>query len=333
MLKKYLFSIIQFVLFLSLGIFLVWLSIRSFSTAEIIQIKNLVFTADLNLIIPCMGILVLSHYIRAIRWKMMFVPLGYTPKTSNVFLAVVAGFFFNLLFPRLGEVMKCTLLSRDEKIPVDRLIGTMVAERIIDVLCLLLVIILTITTQLEIVGGYAQETWNAIGDMISMSPMKLMMAALVLIVGLFLFVILVGKSSSSKFYNKIKELFKGVIQGLLSVGKIKNKYTFIFHTLVIWSLYLLSIRVGFLAMNDLAHLGWVPSLTILTFGSFAMIATQGGIGAYQLIVQKSLLLYGVNDLTGLAFGWLLWSVQTVMIFILGPVSLIFLFFLNRKKRK
>jgi hypothetical protein len=333
MLKKYLFSIIQFVLFLSLGIFLVWLSIRSFSTAEIIQIKNLVFTADLNLIIPCMGILVLSHYIRAIRWKMMFVPLGYTPKTSNVFLAVVAGFFFNLLFPRLGEVMKCTLISRDEKIPVDRLIGTMVAERIIDVLCLLLVIILTITTQLEIVGGYAQETWNAIGDMISMSPMKLMMAALVLIVGLFLFVILVGKSSSSKFYNKIKELFKGVIQGLLSVGKIKNKYTFIFHTLVIWSLYLLSIRVGFLAMNDLAHLGWVPSLTILTFGSFAMIATQGGIGAYQLIVQKSLLLYGVNDLTGLAFGWLLWSVQTVMIFILGPVSLIFLFFLNRKKRK
>jgi hypothetical protein len=280
-----------------------------------------------------MGILVLSHYIRAIRWKMMFVPLGYTPKTSNVFLAVVAGFFFNLLFPRLGEVMKCTLISRDEKIPVDRLIGTMVAERIIDVLCLLLVIILTITTQLEIVGGYAQETWNAIGDMISMSPMKLMMAALVLIVGLFLFVILVGKSSSSKFYNKIKELFKGVIQGLLSVGKIKNKYTFIFHTLVIWSLYLLSIRVGFLAMNDLAHLGWVPSLTILTFGSFAMIATQGGIGAYQLIVQKSLLLYGVNDLTGLAFGWLLWSVQTVMIFILGPVSLIFLFFLNRKKRK
>ena len=333
MLKKYLFSIIQFVLFLSLGIFLVWLSIRSFSTAEIIQIKNLVFTADLNLIIPCMGILVLSHYIRAIRWKMMFVPLGYTPKTSNVFLAVIAGFFFNLLFPRLGEVMKCTLLSRDEKIPVDRLIGTMVAERIIDVLCLLLVIILTITTQLEIVGGYAQETWNAIADMISMSPMKLMMAALVFIVGLFLFVILVGKSSSSKFYNKIKELFKGVIQGLLSVGKIKNKYTFIFHTLVIWSLYLLSIRVGFLAMNDLAHLGWVPSLTILTFGSFAMIATQGGIGAYQLIVQKSLLLYGVNDLTGLAFGWLLWSVQTVMIFILGPVSLIFLFFLNRKKRK
>lgn len=332
MLKKYLFSIIQFVLFLSLGIFLVWLSIRSFSTAEIIQIKNLVFTADLNLIIPCMGILVLSHYIRAIRWKMMFVPLGYTPKTSNVFLAVIAGFFFNLLFPRLGEVMKCTLLSRDEKIPVDRLIGTMVAERIIDVLCLLLVIILTITTQLEIVGGYAQETWNAIADMISISPMKLMLAALVLIVGLFLFVVLVGKSSSSKFYNKIKELFKGVIQGLLSVGKIKNKYTFIFHTLVIWSLYLLSIRVGFLAMNDLAHLGWVPSLTILTFGSFAMIATQGGIGAYQLIVQKSLLLYGVNDLTGLAFGWLLWSVQTVMIFILGPVSLIFLFFLNRKKR-
>ena len=333
MLKKSLFSIFQFILFLSLGIFLVWLSIRSFSTAQILQVKNLVFTADLNLIIPCMGILVLSHYVRAIRWKMMFVPLGYTPKTRNVFLAVLAGFFFNLLFPRLGEVMKCSLLSRDEKIPIDRLIGTMVAERVIDVLCLLLVIILTITTQLKIVGGYAQETWNAIADKLTISPTKLIIAFFVMIAFLFLIFLLARKSSSSKIFNKIKVLLFGVIQGLLSVGNIKDKYTFIFHTLLIWTLYLLSIRVGFLAMQDIAHLGWVPSLTLLTFGSFAMIATQGGIGAYQLIVQKSLLLYGINEVTGLAFGWLLWSVQTVMLFILGPTSLILLFFLNRKKTK
>jgi uncharacterized protein (TIRG00374 family) len=333
MLKKSLFSIFQFILFLSLGIFLIWLSTRSFSGAEILRVKNLVFTADWKLIIPCMGILVLSHYIRAIRWKMMFLPLGYAPKTRNVFLAVIAGFFFNLLFPRLGEVMKCTLLSRDEKIPIDRLIGTMVAERVIDVICLLLVIVLTIITQMELVGGYAQEIWNAITEKLSLSTSKLILALFLIIFALSLAFIFFRKSSSSRLIKKIRDLLTGVMQGLLSVANIKRKNIFIFHTVLIWSLYLLSIRVGFLAMQDLVHLGWVPSLTILTFGSFAMIATQGGIGAYQLIVQKTLLLYGVNEVTSLAFGWLLWSVQTVMMFILGPVSLIILFFSNRKKRK
>ena len=333
MLKKSVFSIFQFILFLSLGIFLIWLSTRSFSEAEILQVKNLVFTADFKLIIPCMGILVLSHYIRAIRWKMMFVPLGYTPKTRNVFLAVIAGFFFNLLFPRLGEVMKCTLLSRDEKIPIDRLIGTMVAERVIDVICLLLVIVLTIVTQIDLVGDYAHETWLLITEKLSLSPTKLILASFLIFLVVSLSFFIFRKSSSSRVIKKIRELLTGVVQGLLSVANIKRKYIFIFHTLLIWSLYLLSIKVGFLAMKDLVHLGWIPSLTILTFGSFAMIATQGGIGAYQLIVQKTLLLYGVNEVTGLAFGWLLWSVQTVMMFVLGPVSLIVLFFMNRKNRK
>jgi hypothetical protein len=86
-------------------------------------------------------------------------------------------------------------------------------------------------------------------------------------------------------------------------------------------------------MEDLVQLGWVPSLTILTFGSFAMIATQGGIGAYQFAVQKTLLLYGVKEVSGLAFGWLLWAVQTVMLFITGPISLVLLFMLNKKSIK
>ena len=141
------------------------------------------------------------------------------------------------------------------------------------------------------------------------------------------------KSRHSSFLLKIQNWIKGIVEGLISVRKIENKTMFIVYTLSIWFLYLSSIRVGFYAMEDLVQLGWVPSLTILTFGSFAMIATQGGIGAYQFAVQKTLLLYGVKEVSGLAFGWLLWSVQTVMFFITGPISLLLLFALNKKSTK
>lgn len=331
MTKKSLIKILQFVFFLLLGFFLLWLSVRKFTDTEIKQVKNLVFTADLRLVIPSMLALVLSHYIRALRWKMMFVPLGYTPKTHNVFFSVLAGFFFNLLFPRLGELMKCTLLSRDEKIPVDRLIGTMVAERIIDVLCLFIVIIITITTQLDLAGGYAMEIWISLLNKFKLSADLWITLILVFLITITLAYIFY-KKAQSRFLQTIKQLCWGIFKGLSSIRHIKNKSIFLLHTCLIWSLYLISIRIGFYAMNDLTHMGWTPSLSVLTFGSFAMIATQGGIGAYQLIVQQTLLLYGINEVTGLAFGWLLWSVQTIMMFIIGPISLILLIIMNKKAR-
>ncbi len=323
----------QFIFFLSLGVFLIWFSTKSFTANEINKVKQLVFNAKPIIIVPCIVILVLSHYIRAIRWKMLIQPLGKSPSTSNVFLAVLTGFFFNLLFPRLGEVMKCTLLGKYEKIPVDKLIGTMVAERVLDLICLVLVIFLAISTQIDLVGGYAKELWDQIMSSLNASPSAVLYFAMILVsiagIGYLAYV----KARHSSLMVKINNWIKGIVEGLISVRKVENKLWFIIYTLAIWFLYLSSIRVGFYAMQELVQLGWVPSLTILTFGSFAMIATQGGIGAYQFAVQKTLLLYGVKEVAGLAFGWLLWSVQTVMLFITGPVSLLLLFTLNKKPKE
>jgi len=233
---------------------------------------------------------------------------------------VLTGFFFNLLFPRLGEVMKCTLLGKYEKIPVDKLIGTMVAERVLDLICLVLVIFLAISTQIDLVGGYAKELWDQIISRINASPSAILFFVLLLISIAGIGYLIYLKARHSSLLLRIKDWIKGIVEGLISVRKVENKLWFITCTLAIWFLYLSSIRVGFYAMQELVQLGWVPSLTILTFGSFAMIATQGGIGAYQFAVQKTLLLYGVKEVSGLAFGWLLWSVQTVMLFITGPVS-------------
>jgi uncharacterized protein (TIRG00374 family) len=283
-------TILQFIIFLSLGVFLIWFSTKSFTADEINKVKELVFNAKPIVLIPCILVLVLSHYLRALRWKMLIKPLGKTPGTLNVFLAVLTGFFFNLLFPRLGEVMKCTLLGKYEKIPVDKLIGTMVAERILDLICLVLVILLAISTQIDLVGGYAKELFDQILSKFNASPTAILLMIMILLSLAVICYIIYIKTRHSLFLIKIKNWIKGIVEGLVSVRHVENKPMFIFYTLTIWFLYLASIRIGFYAMQDLVQLGWVPSLSILTFGSFAMIATQGGIGAYQFAVQKTLLL-------------------------------------------
>ena len=326
-------TILQFIIFLSLGIFLIWFSTKSFTPNEINKVKQLVFNAKPLIILSCILILVLSHYFRAIRWKMLISPLGKSPGTVNVFLAVMTGFFFNLLFPRLGEVMKCTLLGKYEKIPVDKLIGTMVAERVLDLICLMLVILLAVSTQIDLVGGYAREIVDQILSGVRSSPTGVLFFIILLFSFSALGYLVYLKARNTAVVLKMRDWIKGIIEGLVSVRRVENKLMFIVYTLAIWFLYLASIRVGFYAMQDLVQLGWVPSLTILTFGSFAMIATQGGIGAYQFAVQKTLLLYGVREVSGLAFGWLLWSVQTVMLFITGPISLLLLFTFNKNSAK
>jgi uncharacterized protein (TIRG00374 family) len=326
---KWIKSGLKFVFFLSLGLTLIWYSVHNFSAQDIEKLMEMVGGADKLTILYCIFIVMLSHFIRSLRWQMMIMPLGQTPRLSNIFYAVLTGFFFNLIFPRLGEIMKCSLIGKYEKISVDKLVGTMVAERIIDLCCLILVIILTIITQLSLVGDYTQELINAFSTKFKMSlvPILIFSTIILLIVGL---VVKYLKNSNLRWVIKIKTLLSGVLEGLMAIMKMKHKAYFLLYTIGIWFLYLASIRVGFPAIAGLAHLGWVPSLTILTFGSFAMIATQGGIGAYQLAVQKTLGLYGINALTGLAFGWLLWAVQTILMLVTGPISLLLLY-LQRNK--
>jgi uncharacterized protein (TIRG00374 family) len=319
---------IQFILFLSLGIVLLWYTTSTLSDEDIKKVKELVFKADLFYIIPSIGALLLSHYIRSIRWKMMLDELGTKPSLTNVFLSVLVGYFLNLVFPRLGEVAKCSLLGKYEKMPVDKLIGTIVAERILDLVCLFIVIALTIMSQLDQLGSYAAELMDKLVGNANQSIITLV----IFITG---FLILLSTAfwffRKSKWLKRLQAFFLGLKEGLFVIRKIEKKRMFLVYTLLIWFLYLLSIRIGFYSMTDTISLSWIPSLTILTFGSFAMIATQGGVGAYQLAIQKTLSFYQINEVSGLAFGWLLWSVQTFMLLVVGPIAMFLLFFLNRKK--
>lgn len=321
-------QILQFILFLSLGIFLLWYTTASLTKEDIEKVKKLVLEAKLIYVIPSILVLLISHYIRSLRWKMMMDELGRKPRITNVFLSVLVGYFLNLVFPRLGEVAKCTLLGKYEKMPVDKLIGTIVAERLIDLICLIVVVVLTIVTQINRVGTYAEELLNNLLLKANESVFTVLIGLLVILV---ISIALYSIFKKSKWLTKISSFLTGLKEGLFSIRKIEKKGLFLGYTLLIWFLYLSSIRIGFYSLTDTELLSWVPSLTILTFGSFAMIATQGGVGAYQLAVQKTLGFYGIQEVVGLAFGWLLWSVQTFMLLVVGPISMLFLFFFNKKK--
>jgi hypothetical protein len=327
--RKRILSLLQYVVFLGLGLFLLWYTTRNLSDEEIAMMKTSLLESKFLVIIPAMIALLASHYSRAMRWKILMEPLGFQPTTTNTFFAVMLGYFFNLLVPRLGEVMKCTLLAKYEKAPVDKLIGTMVAERAFDVICMLIVIFLTIIIQLDLVGGYASaELVRMFSGKVD--PVKIGLSMLVLVLALLAFRFVMHRFAHISIIARVKAIIKGVWEGLTSVMNVKRRMAFFLHSIFIWTMYLISIRLGFYAMDSVAHLGIKPSFTILSFGSLAMIVTQGGIGAYQLAVQKTLLLYGISEVNGLAFGWLLWLVQTLMVLGAGLICLFLLPLINRK---
>jgi uncharacterized protein (TIRG00374 family) len=325
-------NILQYLFFLGLGIFLLWLTTRNLSQAEIGQLKHTLRDTKFSLILPVMLLLLTAHYSRALRWKILMEPLGFQPTILNTFCAVMLGYFFNLLVPRLGEVMKCTMLARYEKTPVDKLIGTMVAERAIDFICLVLVILITLFTQIDTLGEYAGNEFSRI--FLNEGHFAWVKLGLTLASGISAFLAVrwaLRKYAHLGIIGKINDLISGVWQGLTSVRHIRRKWAFLAHTLFIWTVYLLCVRLGFLALDPVSHLGLKPYFTILTFGSLAMIATQGGIGAYQLAVQKTLTVYGISEVDGLAYGWLLWAFQTVVVLVVGLLCLVLLPIINRKE--
>jgi hypothetical protein len=327
--KKHLVTILQYLFFLGLGIGLIWYSSKDLSSQQVAQMKNSFAQTRFLYILPVIFTLLLSHFSRTLRWRLLMKPLGYNPGIINTYLTVLIGYFFNLLMPRLGEVMKCTLLGKYEKIPADKLIGTIVAERAVDLVCLMLVVLIMIITQFSLLG---ETTIIAIKNMVAgASWIKLAIYSSIFVLALLGIRWYFAKNKRNKIVLVIRKFNRGIGQGLTSIRRINKLGPFIFHTIAIWGLYLLSIWLGFKAFPEVAHLDFNPSISVLVFGSIGMMATQGGIGAYQFAVQKTLLLYGISAVAGLAFGWVIWGAQTAIVLLAGIASLLILPFLNRNK--
>ncbi|MES2892988.1 MAG: lysylphosphatidylglycerol synthase transmembrane domain-containing protein [Bacteroidota bacterium] len=329
--KKKVLTVLKYVLFLALGVFLVWWSIHKMDDKNWEECKAALRTARYALFIPVFFILIGSHYCRALRWRILMMPLGYKPRILNTFFAVMVGYLANLAIPRLGEVLKCTILAKYEKVPADKLVGTIVVERVVDVISLVIVFIIAIATQLDIIGAYAEKTLkeNFLSGGVGIVIIKLAAVVAVLILGYFLLKFIFKKYRHVGFIKKLNKLFLGVGAGLTSIKKLENKKMFLVYSVLIWAGYAAGTYLGFFVIEETQHLSFAAVFPVLAFASVGMIITPGGIGTYQLFIMEVMLLYGIDKGPGYANGILQWLAQFVIVLLAGFISLIALPYYNR----
>lgn len=331
--KKHLSNILKFAVSLGLGFGLVWWSLRGITDEQKHMIADSFHRANFGWLSFIVIFGFFSNFFRAQRWRLLLKPLGYEPDYWNTFASVNIMFFANLAFPRLGEVLRCSILARYENVPVEKSIGTMVLERIVDLLCILVLggIILIFEYQRFYTFFrdlfFAHKTSEGISNEINYTKYILLV---VIGLGILLAsVLMVRKHGWEKLINAVKHRVRGLLQGIISIKDLDRKWEFLFHTFAIWTCYILMPYFGMRSLAETSGLGFVCAIASVFFGGFAMVATQGGIGAFQIIIQKVLATYGVAEIIGLSYGWIAWSVQTVFVIFGGLIALVFLAIYNK----
>jgi hypothetical protein len=329
--QKRILSIFQYAFFLGGGLFLVWWQLKSMTPADQTEFYAALQHANYWYIIPVAILSILSHISRSMRWKLLMEPLGFHPSLKNVFSVTMIGYLANAAIPRLGEILKCTFLAKYEKLPSDKLVGTIIVERSFDFFCYLIFIGITVLIQIDKVSAFVEQQLQSIAN----AP-GLPIWAKGLLIFLFIAFIVWGvrllfkKFPQNKAIVSINQFLKGIGEGFRSVKKLKKQRAFFFHTVFIWAMYLLEIYLAFLAMNGTAHLPIEAACSVLSLATLSMIATPGGIGTFPIFVMETLLIYGIAAPLGKAFGWVIWGVSTGLIIIIGLFCLLAIPYLNRK---
>lgn len=331
--NKRLRTIFQYLFFFSLGIFLVWWSVKDLGKEERSQIRTALHDLRYLLAIPVLIILFLSHYIRALRWRLLMDPLGYKPSRANTFFAVMIGYLANQAVPRLGEVLKCTVLARYEKVPADKLVGTIILERLIDAISLLIIFAITFAIQ----PGLYEQLINEIFYTSGSSESKKIPGSVILLITLGVVILIIAiwmivkKKTLADLLTAIRKILHRIWEGVSAIQHLKKRRMFMVYTLMIWTLYLSGGYIGFYALKETEHYGIKEAFTVLSAGSVGMIITPGGIGGYAFLIERCMLIYGLEKGIALAFGWLLWLANTAVIVLGGLISFIAIPWYNKRK--
>ncbi|MBK6890280.1 MAG: flippase-like domain-containing protein [Sphingobacteriales bacterium] len=335
--KKLLYKALQYVLFLGLGLLLVYWSVRNFTASDWQNIRQAFANGNYAWLAAAFVCILFSHWLRAVRWQHL-IKASYKHYLGivNTTAAVLINYLINLAFPRLGEVSRCGVVNKYDKIPMSIALGTVVAERVIDVILLFLFTVLMFFWQADTIGVYAHQkiiapieakfanlTQTGWGTFI-------LLLAIALIIGLAWFM----KRRLQQFavYNKLKSLALSFIKGVVAVQKVQRPLLFWVSSILIWVGYYLAIMACFKVTSFTDTLSWGAAFAVLIVGSYGMIATQGGIGAYQLLVSGLLVLYGLEQTLAYGFSWLLWSAQTFLSVFLGFIGLVGLPIINKQNK-
>ena len=318
MLKK-LKSYIKILLPISIGVFCIFFSFRNISFTDFTK-----YFYEINYLWVFVGIFLgaLSHISRSYRWKYLIEPLGYKLGFINSVLAVFSAYLINYTIPRAGDIARATMISKYEKIPLDKTLGTIVAERAVDVICILIIIAIGLIFE-----------FNRISDKLISLIENTEISVIIIYVGVIILILFVSNRvlRKSKYYKYILNFFSGIIEGLTIIFKMEKRVPFILHSIFIWLMYILMFWATSMAFFELHEVAFYQFMISFTLAAISIMLSNGGIGIYPLAVEESLGWYGVQSTTGLAFGWVSWLSQTMMVVIFGGLSLFILPFINRNK--
>lgn len=330
--KKRLGDILKFVVFLGIGVFFVYWFLLKLDADEKAAIWQSFLSARWGWVWLVMLVSLVSHFVRALRWRLLFKPLDLHPTINNTFGAVMVTYLANLAFPRLGEVMRCAMLRTSERIPMEKSLGTVVTERIIDMLMFVVIVMLGFLLMFSSVKDFI---YDALSQKFSSLPTLAGIAAsgVVLLVAIFvIYKFFHDKLMKFSLYRKVVEMIHGCVDGVKSILHLGPKSTVLFflYSLIIYFLYITGGWIILEAFADTEQLGLQTAFVIYLFGSVGMMISQGGLGAYPVLVWQALALYGIGESTGLACGWLLWGSQQVVVLVIGLAYLIYFSLLKKK---
>jgi len=334
-LSPFLKNALKFLLFLGIGVGLVYLSVKDISSKDLRSIYE--NPPNYWWLVASMLVGLLSHLFRAIRWRMLIEPIAEKPLLSNTFFAVMIGYMTNYApLPRLGEIYRCGILSRYSKAPVVGLVGTVIVERMIDLLMLLVFFILMLMLRFQKVYDVVKpKIGQYVHDRLSFLEKYYILIIVLTVIGAFVFVGLVLRSDN-KVSRFIKKYIRSFWDGIRSVGKLKRPIVFWAYSFGIWALYLLSTYLCLQCFSETAepHLNLSDGIVILIFGSLGVIVSPGGTGAYQILIKNVLdKIYKIASPIPFALAWIIWGSQLVLILTLGLISLVLLPILNKNDNK
>ncbi len=319
---------------LLLGLVLLWLITRGQDIEQIIREMRQANYLWVGLAMLCA---ILSHFVRAIRWNMLIAATGYRTKTIETFYAVMTGYMANLAIPRMGEVTRCFSLSKSSKTPFNALAGTVLAERVFDLISLMVIGFLIIAGQLDFLRSFLKRVfWNPLVRSATENWLLFavtgMLVLLLLAAGIYVVRKKTRRSVEGDFFYKIKRQWRGFAHGFASIGAMRGKGWFILHTFLIWGLYFMTVYLCFFAIGATAHLTPLAGLTLLAVGSLGIIApVPGGIGTYHFVTIITLTeLYGIASEPATSYAYITHANQVIINLLAGTFSWIMLSVGTRK---
>ncbi len=332
--RKGILQTLKFLGFLAVGLLLLWFA---FSNVDFKKLADDLREADYSWLILSVLFGFFAFLSRARRWILLVNPLGYNPSLKNSFHALMTGYLANLALPRIGEITRCVALGKKEKIPVDQLIGTVVIERTIDFLSLLLIMILLIVTSSDKITLFLTDN---IFSPLQEKVVSLFGAAWVLWVILFSVIVFMlfgvvrykKRLRKIRFFSKMFSVARGIINGFKTITRLKRKWEFIFLTIFIWINYALMTWVVVFSLASTSDLTFGDSIFLLVIGGLAMSAPiQSGIGAFHFIISRGLLIVkGIPLEDGLAYALLTHESQLIFVAIIGTISFFSIFKKDKK---